>query len=43
MRIESDPHAENFYLRMGAVRVGETPADMEGVKRSLPLLRACLK
>jgi len=36
LRIASDPHAEGFYLRMGAERVGSvasTPAD-----RTLPLL-----
>ena len=38
LRIESDPNAEHFYLRMGARRIGSTPADMEGVQRSLPLL-----
>ena len=33
--IESDPHAEGFYLAMGAVRIGER-ASASG--RSLPLL-----
>ena len=37
--IESDPNAEPFYLRMGAVRVGEVPAPMAGAaNRVLPLL-----
>ena len=36
--IESDPHAEGFYLRAGAVRVGDVPADIDGTPRLLPLL-----
>ena len=36
LRIVSDPHAEEFYLRMGARRVGEAPSKPEG--RTLPLL-----
>jgi hypothetical protein len=38
LRIASDPHAEGFYLKMGARRVGALPADVEGTKRELPLL-----
>ncbi len=34
--IESDPYAEAFYLRMGAVRIGERVSPATG--RSLPLL-----
>ncbi|GIH09747.1 N-acetyltransferase [Rhizocola hellebori] len=34
--IESDPYAEEFYLHMGAVRIGETVSSATG--RSLPLL-----
>lgn len=41
LTIDADPHAEGFYLRMGAVRVGETPsASIPG--RMLPLLRITL-
>jgi GNAT superfamily N-acetyltransferase len=36
--MESDPHAEGFYVAMGAVRVGSVPAAMEGVERVLPVL-----
>jgi GNAT superfamily N-acetyltransferase len=36
--IDSDPHAEGFYLRMGAVRTGEVPADVDGTPRVLPRL-----
>ncbi len=39
IRIESDPNAEPFYMRMGAIRVGEMPAPMVGApNRALPLL-----
>lgn len=35
--IEADPHAEDFYLAMGAIRVGEVPSgSVPG--RELPLL-----
>ena len=41
--IESDPNAEPFYLRMGASRVGSTPAPAPGAPdRALPLLRVGL-
>lgn len=36
LRIESDPNAEAFYLKMGARRVGEVPSTPAG--RTLPLL-----
>jgi len=36
LRIASDPHAEGFYRRMGARRVGEVASKPEG--RTLPLL-----
>jgi len=38
IEIESDPHAEGFYNRMGAKRVGEVVSTIEGQKRVLPLL-----
>jgi GNAT superfamily N-acetyltransferase len=38
IRVESDPHAEEFYVRMGAARCGRVPADMDGTERFLPLL-----
>jgi predicted N-acetyltransferase YhbS len=37
MRVVSDPNAEAFYARLGAVRVGEVPSDVPA--RVLPLLR----
>ena len=36
LSIESDPHAEGFYLRLGARRIGEVPSTLPG--RVLPLL-----
>ena len=42
--VESDPHAEGFYLRMGAVRVGTNAAPVEGdPTRSLPVLEFALR
>jgi GNAT superfamily N-acetyltransferase len=38
MRLEADPHAEEFYKHMGMQKVGETPADMEGQSRILPVM-----
>ena len=38
LRIESDPNAERFYLRMGARRIGSVPAEIDGVQRALPHL-----
>jgi GNAT superfamily N-acetyltransferase len=38
LKIESDPNAEAFYVRMGAVRCGSAPAAMDGNERCLPLL-----
>ncbi len=38
--IEADPHAEGFYRRMGARRVGETSYPLDGQRRVLPLLVA---
>lgn len=39
MFIVSDPNAEGFYLKLGAVRVGEQQAPVDGVARTLPVLR----
>ena len=40
--IRADPNAAGFYLRLGAVRIGETFVTMDGVARSLPELRYAL-
>lgn len=38
LQLESDPYAEGFYLRMGALKIGDVPsATEEG--RVLPLMR----
>jgi GNAT superfamily N-acetyltransferase len=38
--LESDPHAEGFYLKMGARRVGEHPAPIPGQpERVLPKMQ----
>ena len=38
MSIDSDPHAEGFYLKAGARRVGETVTSVDGERRVLPRL-----
>lgn len=42
LTIDADPHAEAFYLRMGAERVGESPSTVDP-DRLLPLLQILLK
>lgn len=39
MIIVSDPHAEGFYIEMGAVRIGEKPLESPHGTRYLPILR----
>jgi hypothetical protein len=41
VRLESDPHAEGFYLSRGAERVGEEPSPGRP-GRILPVLRYVL-
>ncbi len=38
VKIEADPNAEGFYLRMGARRTGESVSELEGRERALPVL-----
>lgn len=38
MKIEADPNAEDFYQRMGAIRVGTIASEVCGQRRELPLL-----
>lgn len=38
VEISSDPNAEGFYQKMGARRVGEVPADIDGQPRVVPRL-----
>ena len=42
LTIEADPHAESFYQRMGAVRIGMVKSEVAGCRRELPLLRFAL-
>jgi N-acetylglutamate synthase-like GNAT family acetyltransferase len=39
LELSADPNAEGFYERMGAMRIGEIPADMNGHARVLPRMR----
>jgi len=39
LRIVSDPFAQPFYERLGAVLVGTVAAPVAGIERSLPVLR----
>ena len=39
LELSADPHAEVFYERMGAKRIGDIPADMFGQSRVLPRMR----
>jgi GNAT superfamily N-acetyltransferase len=42
LEISSDPNAEGFYQRMGAVRIGEVRSVIEGQPRVLPRMRVQL-
>jgi GNAT superfamily N-acetyltransferase len=42
VEIEADPNAAGFYLKMGARRIGENVYDIEGHRRTLPLLKVDL-
>ena len=42
LELSADPYAEGFYARMGAKRIGEIPADMDGQMRVLPRMRIAL-
>jgi len=39
LEISADPNAEGFYQRMGASRIGEVQADIDGQRRLLPRMR----
>jgi len=44
MVIEADPHAEAFYVKLGAERIGAVPAPVPGAEnRTLPLLSIQIK
>jgi GNAT superfamily N-acetyltransferase len=42
LEIDSDPHAEAFYRRMGARHIGEVRADVDDVQRVLPRMEITL-
>ena len=42
LQIDSDPHAEPFYRRLGAIQVGEVRADVDEVRRVLPRMEITL-
>ena len=42
LEIESDPNAQGFYERMGAVKIGEIVGEVDGQPRILPLLEMIL-
>src|SRR2546423_4726706 len=39
LELSADPNAERFYERMGAKRIGEIHADMDGQPRVLPRMK----
>jgi GNAT superfamily N-acetyltransferase len=39
IEIESDPNAEGFYQKQGAVKIGESKSEIEGKERTLPIMR----
>ena len=39
LELSADPHAEGFYARMGAKRIGEIQAYMDGQERVLPRMK----
>jgi len=38
LEIESDPNAQGFYERMGAIRTGQSVGEIDGQPRILPIL-----
>lgn len=42
VELSADPNAEGFYERMGATRIGEVPADVDGNQRVLPRMKLVL-
>lgn len=43
IELSADPHAEDFYARMGATRIGEVLAAMDDHPRVLPRMRITLE
>ena len=42
LKVESDPNAEGFYRKMGAIPVGSLAANVRGMERWLPVLAKTL-
>jgi GNAT superfamily N-acetyltransferase len=42
LRIESDPNAQSFYEKMGARKIGEHQAEVDGQRRVLPVMEIVL-
>ena len=42
LEIESDPNAQGFYERMGAIKVGHSASELDGQTRILPILEVKL-
>jgi N-acetylglutamate synthase-like GNAT family acetyltransferase len=42
LELSADPNAQGFYERMGATRVGEVPANVEGTARVLPRMKVAI-
>lgn len=43
LKIVADPHAEEFYHKMGAVTVGREPGSLDGQERFLPIMEKSLR
>ncbi len=43
LELSADPNAQGFYERMGAKRIGEVRADIEGQSRVLPRMKIDVK
>ena len=42
LRLESDPNAVGFYIKMGAHQIGERHSEVEGQPRILPIMELTL-
>lgn len=42
LRVESDPNAQGFYEKYGAVKVGEIASEVDGQPRILPMMEIAL-
>ena len=42
LKVIADPHAEEFYRKLGAVTIGREPASLDGQERFLPVMEKSL-